>query len=265
MNGSERSRKREKIKRMPGWNVHWACVRFMQCYKIFLGNSAKLIQYSLNPPNMHYNLLPDIKTRIQKNALDCEVARLIHNYVASAKTLVDVSRRYSRKYLNPDLKAKYDKKVSDTFAKDPCSKIVHKLRNFMLHVDMPSISSQINILTGSSSYLSLPPEKLLKWNGWNNIEKEHLETLSSKNETIVVHKFFQEYTNKVLIITNFLLGGIADTNKKELSEIYDLHDRILEGVKADNYITDPLFVHFFSRNEQYTEDGDIISIFQDYA
>ena len=261
MHRNERSLNREKIKSMPGWNVHWACVRFIQCYKIFLCNSTKLTEYSLNPPNLHYNLMPDIKTRIQKNALDCEAARFIHNYVASAKTLVDVSRRNSKKYLNPDLKAKYDKKVSDTFVNDPCTQIIHKLRNFMLHVDMPSISNQINIFTGDSSYLSLLPAKLLKWKKWKKIEKDHLEALSQKNETIVVHEFFQEYTNKTTIITDFLLKAIADSNSKELSEIYDLHDQILEGVKVDNYITDPLFVHFFSRNEQYNEDGNIIPIF----
>jgi hypothetical protein len=233
----------------------------MQCYKIFFGNSAQLIEYSQNLPSLHYNLMPDIKTRIQKNALDCEAARLIHNYVASAKTLVDVSRRYSNKYLNQNLKAIYERKVSDTFADDPCTQLIHKLRNFILHVDMPSISNHINIFTGDSSYLSLLPEKLLKWDGWNKVEKEYLESLSKKNETLVVHEFFQEYTDKIRAIADFLIKAITNSNNEELSDIYDLNDRILEGVKADNHITDPLFVHFFSRNKQYTEDGNIIPIF----
>lgn len=264
MNGTERSRNREKIKTMPGWNVHWACVRFMQCFKIFFGNSAQLLEYSQKPPRLDYNLMPDITTRIQKNALDCEATRLIHNYVASAKTLVDVSRRYSNKYLNQDLKAIYKRKVSDTFANDTCTKIIHKLRNFILHVDMPSISNHINIFTGDSSYLSLLPKKLLEWNEWNNIEKRYLKSLSQKNETIVVHEFFQEYSDKTKSISNFLLKAITDSNYEELSEIYDLNDRILESVKADNYVTDPLFVHFFSRDKQYSEDGNIIPIFIEY-
>lgn len=263
MNGNERSLKRQQIKTMPGWNVHWVCVRFIQCYKIFQGNSKELIEYSRNPPKLHFNLMADIKTRIQKNALDCEAARSIHNYVASAKTLVDISRRNSEKYLSPNLKTEYDKNVLDTFANDPCTQIIHNLRNFMLHVDMPIISNQINILTGVSSYLSLLPEKLLSWRKWKNIEKDYLETLIKKGETIIIHEFFQTHTDKIRFITSFLLKAIIDSNIEDLSKIYDLHDQILEGVKADNYVTDPLFVHFFSRNQQYTEGGNIVPIFED--
>ena len=263
MNGNERSIKREEIKSMPGWEVHWACVRFIQCYKIFLGNSKKLLEYSNNPPRLHYNLMADIKSRIQKNALDCEAARLIHNYVASAKTLVDVSRRNSKKYLSSNLKTKYDKIIFDTFANDPCTQIIHNLRNFMLHVDIPNISNRINILTGISSYLSLPPEKLLNWKEWKKIEKDYLETLIRKDETIIIHEFFLSHIDKIRFITRFLLKAITDSKNKDLSKIYDLHDQILESVKADNYVTDPLFVHFFSRNEQYDEDGNIVPIFED--
>ena len=251
------------MKSMPGWEVHWACVRFIQCYKIFIGNSKKLIEYSRNPPKLHYNLMADIKSRIQKNALDCEAARLIHNYVASAKTLVDVSRRNSKKYLSSDLKTEYDKNVLDTFANDPCTQIIHNLRNFMLHVDIPNISNRIDILTGVSSYLSLLPEKLLNWKNWKKIEKNYLEALIQKGETIIIHEFFLSHTDKIRFIISFLLKAITDSNIKDLSKIYDLHDQILESVKADNYVTDPLFVHFFSRNEQYTEDGNIVPIFED--
>lgn len=262
MNGNERSIKREKIKSMPGWEVHWACVRFMQCYNIFQENSKKLMEYSRNPPKLHYNLIPDIKSRIQKNALDCEAARLIHNYVASAKTLVDVSRCNSKKYLSSDLKNEYAKIVLDTLANDPCTQIIQNLRNFMLHVDMPNVSNRINILTGKSSYLSLAPEKLLNWKKWKKIEKDYLKTLFQKGETIIIHKFFLAHTDKIKFITSFLLKAIIDSKNNDLSKVYNLHNQILESVKADNYITDPLFVHFFSRNEQYTEDGNIVPIFQ---
>lgn len=263
MIGSERGLNRERIKTMPGWAVHWACVRLMHCYGIFYNNSNELILYSSNPLTLHYYLMPDIKSRVQKNALDCETARLIHNYVASAKTLVDVSRNNSKKFLNPDLKRRYDNAVCSEFANDACVKIIHDLRNFMLHVDAPDISNQINILTGASSHLSLLPERLLSWKNWNKVAKDYLKNLFDKGEKIIIHEFFQEYTDKTELIKNILMEALVESNMEELSEIYDLHDQILEGVKADNYVTDPLFVHFFSRNEQYSEDGIKVPIFKD--
>lgn len=263
MNSYERNENREKIKTMYGYEVHWVCIRLIQCYKIFIRNSEELIRYSTNPPKIHYNFFPNIKSRIQKNNSDCEVVRLIHNYVASAKTLVDNSRRSSKKYLSEKHRNEYNKIISDTFANDSCTQIIHNLRNFILHVDMPNIINQINIYTGESFYLSLPPDKLIKWDNWKPIERDYLQNLINIEETIVIDEFFSGYTLKVKNITNVLLKNIIDNNCKDLSDVYDLHEKILEGVKADNYITDPLFVHFFSRNERYNEDGKLIPIFND--
>lgn len=262
MNIQERRRNKDKIKSMSGFKVHWGCVRLMQCYSILQENSKELVKYSSNPPRLNYKLLADIRSRIQKNVSDCEVGRLIHNYVASVKTLVDISRRYSRKYLSENLKVEYNKIVYDTFENDLCSKIIHRLRDFMLHVDFPEITNQINIFTGVSSYLALPPEKLLDWDKWNEIERNYLETLVKNGKTIKINEFFLAYTDKSKYITYVLLKYITENNNNDLSEVYDLHDQILESVKATNCITDPLFVHFFSRNEQYDIEGNIVPLFQ---
>jgi len=90
MDSIEREQTRDTIKQMHGWEVHWACVRFIQCYEIFYHNSKELIEYSSNPPRLDYSFFPGINTRVQKNKLDARSAALIHNYVASTKTLVDI-------------------------------------------------------------------------------------------------------------------------------------------------------------------------------
>jgi hypothetical protein len=260
MNLNDRHKYREEIKTMLGFEIHWACVRLMQCHKIFLKNSEELINYSKNLPIIHYFLMPDIKTRVQKIELDCEAGRLIHNYVASAKTLVDISRRNRDKYINSETQKEYDI-ITKQFKNNPCTLIIQNLRNFILHVDMPTIANIVNPLNGKSSSLALLPDKLLKWDKWNKIEKKYFENLIQKNEKIIVHEFFSEYTEKADFITNWLLKAITDNNNKELSNLYDLHDKILEGVKADGLETDPLFIHFFSRNEQYDKNYNIIRIF----
>ena len=130
MNGSERSKARDAIRKMYGTEVHWACVRLIYCYKILIKNSLELIDFSSNPPRIQFVLLPDVKSRIQKNDLDSQTIRLIHNYLASVKTLVDNSRRVSEKYLNSELKEQYQSKIKMKIIGDPCAQIIHKLRNY---------------------------------------------------------------------------------------------------------------------------------------
>jgi hypothetical protein len=88
MDYSERSEKRNKLQSMPGWDVHWTCSRFVSSIFIFWENSEQLLTFLANPPLLEFHFLPDEKTRLKKLESDNEAIRFIHNYVASAKTLV---------------------------------------------------------------------------------------------------------------------------------------------------------------------------------
>lgn len=263
MNYNERTESRKKMMEMPGWDIHWACVRFINCFKILFNNSKELIEFSTNPPVFTPTIFADIQTRIQKNSSDCEIIRLIHNYLASAKTLVDISRRNSKKYLQPNIKDSYDLIIKNTYSNDPCIRIIQNLRNYVLHVDTPTISNRLNVISGISSSLALLPEKLIAWDKWDSVAKSYLQSLIDNKETIVIDKFFSLYTAKAKTITELLLKEIIESNKDKLNDTYFLLDKILDSVRAENLVTDPLIFHFFSRNKQYNINGELEPIFAD--
>jgi len=62
----ERSKKREQLKTMPGWKVHWACSNYVSCFEIFRGNSSELLCFLQNPPLFSFQFLPDMQARKQK-------------------------------------------------------------------------------------------------------------------------------------------------------------------------------------------------------
>ncbi len=68
-----------------------------------------------------------------------EINRYIHNFVASAKTLVDHTRVFmEEEYSGQSVMAEYLSKVKGALANEPVVKFVHDLRNYMLHKGLPN-------------------------------------------------------------------------------------------------------------------------------
>ena len=69
-----------------------------------------------------------------------EIARLLHNYVASVNSLVDHTRQtYKRLYGKANQFPDYPAEVTRRFDKDPVVQFVQRLRNILLHAESPGI------------------------------------------------------------------------------------------------------------------------------
>jgi hypothetical protein len=250
MNYLERSEKRDQMKLMPGWEVHWACTRLVSSFGIFRKNSDELLAFLVSPPLFSFQFFPDEQARMQKLESDTEVLTLIHNYVASVNTLIDHFRRIRRKYLKLSSQKKYDKFVEKYFAQ-PRAQLIVNLRHFMLHVDLPVICSRVNLMEGSSR-IALLPDKLLNWKGWKSDVKVYLQSLKNQKEYIMLEELVREYNEKTNRLSIWCFNEIAKCNYKDLEAIYKLNDEILESVKKDGLVADPLIVQHFTRGFRLT-------------
>jgi len=235
---------------MPGWKVHWACSRFVSSFEIFRRNSIQLLTFLRNPPSFSFQFLPDEKTRIQKIESDTESLRLIHNYVASAKTLIEHCRRIKSKYLQSQSQSKYDVLVKDYFI-HPRAQLITNLRNFMLHVDLPSICNRVKWLEGSSR-IALLPHKLLHWKKWGSDVKDYLCSLTNQQEYLFLEDLVVEYNEKTNRFSEWLLDEIVSCNYDDLENVYKINDDILESVRENGLVADPLIVQFFTRGFRLT-------------
>lgn len=250
----KRAKLREEIKDYPGWQIHWACSRLLKSFYIFDINYSELKKFLENPPIIKFQFLPDDKARNDKIHSDSEAARLIHNFVASANTIVDHYRRAKGKYLADGEKVEFDNLIESGFLNDPRLRLLKDLRNFILHYDLPEISNRIRLENGTSK-LELIPEKMLKWKKWNSDVKSYLKDLSAKSENIQILEVVVDYAEKTKHITEFLIQKIAICNSQELKNLYSSVKLILESVKKDGYVTDPLIVQFFSKSFQLTSQS----------
>jgi len=209
-----------------------------------------LLFFLENPPPFSFQFLPDEKARLQKIDSDAEVLRLIHNYIASANTLIDHCRRIKRKLLKPNSQGRYDELINKDFL-DPRSLLIVNLRNFMLHVDLPAICNRVTWTNGSSR-IALLPDKLLEWEKWRADVKSYLCSLGDNGNYILLEDLFSEYTHKTHKFCKWLLKEIASCHYNDLENVYSMNQEILESVHKNGLVTDPLIVQFFTRGFRLT-------------
>jgi len=138
---------------------------FRTGYDIFIGNYADLerILIQAQDPRVWPHMW-DEKHRYRLVKFNREVTRLLHNFVAAAKSLVEHTRNHMRaKYAGTDFKKEYQARIDQNFTRDPLVQFVEDLRNYMLHKSLAAaslilISDQGKLAT--HSYVALVPEKL---------------------------------------------------------------------------------------------------------
>lgn len=128
-----------------------------------------------------------------------ELNRLVHNYVASSQSLVDLQREHYRelheqKNSFPD----YQKRVDDEFKNNPLCRFIQDLRNYFLHKGIPPITSQrvLNGLTGEiKSLILLNKEMLLSTTyDW---KKEAEIFINSLDRDLCLSDIFKKYHKHV--------------------------------------------------------------------
>jgi len=78
----------------------------------------------------------------EKLYFQSEIMRLLHNYVASALSLIDHSRLHYRKLYGNGTFPEYQKRVEDIFEKDPLASFVKGLRQYFQHYGLPEMYFQ---------------------------------------------------------------------------------------------------------------------------
>jgi hypothetical protein len=159
-------------------------------------------------------------------------------------TLVDHSRIFQDKYLSAQSKEVYKNWVKDCFVNNPRAQIIQNLRNYILHADLPTICSNIILITGDVR-LMLVPGRLLEWDRWKACVKSYLKDLQKREENILLEELVFECTEQRLSISNWLLNQVVTDNSDSLKDFYQKIQLMNESVKRDGLVADPLVANFF--------------------
>ncbi|MFN7852360.1 MAG: hypothetical protein HEP80_10025 [Dolichospermum sp. UKL201] len=158
-------------------------------FRLFDGNYHELIQYLDYAHKQSEN----------QEALIDETSRLLHNFLASAGSLVEHTRVIIRKlYSNHEFKDVYQKKLQEDLGNNHERNLIQNLRNYTLHEKLPILDLQ-NSFSDNLLFSIQIDVKTLKeseyWKPWEDSE-DYLNKLedSTKLEDLV-KKYYELIIN----------------------------------------------------------------------
>lgn len=160
-----------------------------------------------------------------------ELHRHVHNFVASALTLVEHTRIFMRaNYDGSTLKRKYEERAEATFANSPTAQFVQGLRNYFLHKGMPNTSMYLRYRknpgpesTGGSmtTGVQMDTDALLEWENWKAPARQFLE---QNKGGLLIGSFVRDYTELVTQFHAWLQEALYDHHAADLEELARLQD-----------------------------------------
>lgn len=192
-------------------------------YYIFMGNYKELKKAlkTFEDPKIAIKLWT-IENRDKLDAFHKEVIRLFHNYLASAKSLVEHTRIFAREmYFNTEFWDEYCKKISQQFDNSPLSHFIHDLRNYILHKGLPVTSTTLQFDKSGvfNNSILLSVDELRDWDKWSEKGKKYLNKL---DKNIKMDKIINDYGFLVIEFYKWFGQRQDELHKEEFEKVDSL-------------------------------------------
>lgn len=160
-----------------------------------------------------------------------DAIRSIHNFLASAKTLIDHATVLYREVFEPgDLMPAYGPRIREEFAYDGLTQFIQGLRNYCLHRSLPLINGEVSMSFGNQGEsircpVYLHRNELLKFNNWNATARSFIEAAPTNLDLLDT---LRRYYDKIISFYKWF------TVQRRASHriIYEYAERIEEECKA---------------------------------
>ena len=138
-----------------------------------------LIEFLIKDPRARR--LTASRNRDQLQTVQQEIIRFLHNFVASAQSLIDHTRKLHTKLYGESGFPEYQQKVASEFKNDPLSQFVKCLRQYAEHYKAPEVAvvsslSRNDTETTQRRSVELLLEDLQAFEGWTSKAKQYLGT-----------------------------------------------------------------------------------------
>lgn len=193
---------------------------------------SRLVNYLAADPKADTLFLLRNRDRLMLAMRD--VIRLIHNFVASAISLIDHTRRLYRKlYEGTGKFDDYQSKVSSEFARDPLSQFVKCLRKYCQHYKAPNIAVTTSWNRGDerpTRTFNLLKDDLATFDGWSATARRHLNSIDEK---VNIFEIAEEYRRKVIGFYRWFQDRQEEIHADELKCFKEKEGELLTLMLAD--------------------------------
>ena len=171
----------QQIRASEGELIHWKKEALRASYFVFSANYAELIN-SVKHLERDQKWLRTLRNRDALETFQMNNLRLMHNFLASAFTLVDHTRILARElYSGKPFYAEYEHQTKQVFSHSPTAGFVKGLRNWMLHKGLVPVMIETKVGAEETfvSSIVFDLKELASWDRWDSRAKEYLASITA--------------------------------------------------------------------------------------
>ncbi len=207
----------------PGYLEHLECEALRITLYVVARNCADLLALldkAATDEKLAIELIQNVRPPTVREAFQNEVSRLLHNYVASAMTLVDHSRRLLGN--RSDAIASGFKERRTTLLTNPEMRFVQELRNFALHRTLPYLGHTLQwdkpntAEEQMTSEVQLSVSQLASWDGWSPASRDFL---AKQGDAVNLRPMVRKHSQLLLEINAWLHDSLLEANRMALGEV----------------------------------------------
>ncbi len=178
-----------------------------------------LLDAAATDETLAIELIQNVRPPIVREQFHRLVAQRLHNYLASAASLVDHVRRVMRDR-NGDIADEFQRRKSVVLA-DPEIRFVFDLRHYTVHRALPLIGHRFAEKSGGpfESEVQIGVPALKEWDGWSNVSQGFLQRSA---DSIPLRPLIRKHGDFVGSLNVWLHNALADANAARLSEVDQL-------------------------------------------
>lgn len=227
-NASDAAKIMRRLKECEGEKISHKIEELHATFFIFSENRKQLltaIRAFEYPPNI--TTIWRMENRLALRRLHEEIARLLHNYLASAATLIDHTRIFAHDlYQDKPFYEEYKTKIDDTFKTSELAGFIKGLRNWMLHKGLAPTVAKLSgggMTTSPLSTIVLSYEKLKTWDRWDTRAKAYIANLNSDPK---LHTLVSSYGSLVESFYEWLENRIQEIHASAFQELDELQAQL---------------------------------------
>jgi hypothetical protein len=221
MTSPQDSTRHKQILAHPGKKYLDTLMTYSISKNILAGNGVqlrKLLELLEDSQRALHLCTPD--ERDQLRMLQSEVVRHLHNFLASARTLVDHTRAIMNDpFIIEAHRTEYRAEVTRVFAGDPLIGFMHDMRNFALHRSIPITFLQLSLHPTSGQFDSavlVDLDKMADWDGWRSGGKAFI---GSHRPTIRIMALVGGYEDNIRKFYEWFCLQFQKHYEKEMGEV----------------------------------------------
>jgi hypothetical protein len=190
---------------------------FRESFTIYQSNYLELVKVFkiMKTPQMVLQVF-DSQNREPLNNIQIETIRILHNYYASAETLIYLTRnRMGWWYSGTAIKEEYDRYIQKNFEKNGLAKFITDLRNYSLHYNLPRISSKATIkgTENLDHVFFIRKDSIITWKKWTSDAKMFIR---KQDNEIYIELCTQEYYQLTEELHTWLFNRIKTEHYTDL-------------------------------------------------